>query len=346
MTDDPARRSNPRGPREGDDPLEASRMSFGDHLEELRSCLILALLGLVVGAVVALVFGKDILEFIYRPLLRVQYANGLTPQLQVLAPTAAFTAYLKIGLLAGLILSAPWVLHQIWRFVASGLYQHERRFVRLLVPTSIGLFMLGVVFFYYIVLPAVLHFFIYFNKTFGAPDLAPTALQRLLLPTEQPAVQATPLTEGVTVPVLPEDPPEPKTGDVWVNATMRRMVVQTDTGPLSAPMEPGTTPRPMQSQFAIDFYISFVLMLALAFGIAFETPVVVFFLAWSGIVTTDAMKRGRKYVLLATVFAAALLTPPDVISQLLLAGPMYLLFELGVRAATLVERKSTPDGGG
>lgn len=346
MTDDPARPSDPTSTNETGDPLETSRMSFGDHLDELRDCLIRALLGLMVGAVVALFFGKDILELIYRPLLRVQYANGLTPQLQVLAPTAAFTAYLKIGLLAGLILSAPWVLHQLWRFVAIGLYKHERRFVRLLLPTSVGLFTLGVLFFYFIVLPAVLHFFVLFNKTFATPDLEPTALQRLLLPSEQPAVPSTPLMEGVKVPVLLEDPPEPETGDVWINATMRRMVVQTESGPLSTPMEPGTTPRPMQSQFAIDFYVSFVLMLALAFGIAFETPVVVFFLAWSGIVTTDAMIRGRKYVLLATVFAAAMLTPPDVISQLLLAGPMYLLFELGVRVATLVERKNPGDGGG
>ena len=104
-------------------------------------------------------------------------------------------------------------------------------------------------------------------------------------------------------------------------------------------MIPGTTSDPMQSQFAVDFYISFVLMLALAFGIAFETPVVVFFLAWSGIVPTATMVRSRRYILLGTVIASALLTPPDIISQMLLAGPMYLLFELGVLVARFAERK-------
>ena len=101
----------------------------------------------------------------------------------------------------------------------------------------------------------------------------------------------------------------------------------------------------LHSQFALDFYISFVLMLALAFGIAFETPVVVFFLAWTGIVTTAAMGRARRYVLFATVILAAMLTPPDVISQLLLAGPMYLLFELGIFVARITERKPVDASG-
>ena len=85
-------------------------MSFGDHLEELRSCLVRALLGVVAATIFALIFGKEILNFICLPLLIVQYVNKLPPQLQVLAPAAGFTAYLKIGLLSGLILAMPWVL--------------------------------------------------------------------------------------------------------------------------------------------------------------------------------------------------------------------------------------------
>ena len=95
----------------------------------------------------------------------------------------------------------------------------------------------------------------------------------------------------------------------------------------------------MQSQFAIDYYVSFVLVLALAFGIAFETPIVVLFLAWSRLVSTRTMARGRRYVLLGTVVVAAVLTPPDIISQLLLALPIYLLFELGLLVARTTERK-------
>ena len=99
------------------------------------------------------------------------------------------------------------------------------------------------------------------------------------------------------------------------------------------------TSTAMQSRFALDYYISFVLMLALGFGVAFETPVVVYFLARTGLVTTTAMKRVRRYVFLGAVISAAMLTPPDIISQLLLAGPMYLLFELGLLIAQAVERR-------
>lgn len=345
MTDNPARSPNAASDTVVDQAVETSRMSFGDHLDELRTCVVRALVGLVIATIFSLVYGREILEIIYRPLMIVQYANGLPPQLQVLAPTAAFTSFLKIGFLSGLILAMPWVIYQIWRFVALGLYRHERRFVRLLVPASLGLFVLGVVFLYFIVLPIVLQFFISFNQAFVTPDLTPTAFQKLLLSDREPTPTTTDILQGVQLPILQEDPANPKSGDAWVNATTRRLVVQTDSGMMSTSLETGSSSTPMQSQFAIDFYVSFVLMLALAFGIAFETPIVVFFLAWTGIVTTAAMRRGRRYVLLCTVIAAAILTPPDVISQLLLAGPMYLLFELGLLVARLAEGKVATDGG-
>ena len=329
----------------GEGSTETSRMSFGDHLDELRSCLFRALAGVAVTTVVSLVFGQQVLEIICRPLLIVQHLNGLTPSLQVLAPTAAFTAYLKIGFLSGLIVAMPWVLYQIWRFVMTGLYANERRFMRMMVPTSVGLFVTGVLFLYFIVLPIVLHFFINFNQSFDVPSLEPTTVQQWLLPGTADDAPVESVQATLDLPVLEEDPVDPRPGQVWVNRPMRRLMVQTDTGVLSTPLEPGATPTAMQSQFAIDFYVSFVLMLALAFGIAFETPVVVFFLAWSGIVPVATMVKGRRYVLLATVVAAALLTPPDVISQLLLAGPMYLLFEVGLLVARATTTKTAPASG-
>ena len=153
-------------------------------------------------------------------------------------------------------------------------------------------------------------------------------------PIENPIIHS---TFGYAAQVVIMDP---ETGDMWINSTTRRLIVQTKTGPLSTPMESGASSTTMASQFALDFYVSFVLMLALAFGIAFETPIVVYFLVRSGIVPRATMARSRRYVLLGTVIAAAMLTPPDVISQLLLAGPMYLLFELGLFVARVAERKA------
>src|SRR5262245_29513373 len=112
------------------DPVDAARMSFGDHLEELRSCLIRALIGIALASAVALWFGRTVLAVLFWPLFMVQRANVMQPRLQSLSPTDAFSAYFKMSLLAGLIISMPWILHQAWRFVASGLYPRERQFAR------------------------------------------------------------------------------------------------------------------------------------------------------------------------------------------------------------------------
>jgi sec-independent protein translocase protein TatC len=341
MTEERAQPSG-TGSAAADDTLhERSRMSFGDHLDELRNCLIRATLGMVLGAIVCLIFGKQILGILCQPLLFVQAVNDLQPRLQTLAPTTAFVAYLKIGFLSGLILAMPWVLYQIWRFVELGLYSHERRFVRSLIPASMGLFVVGVLFLYFIVLPIILQFFISFNKGFGMPELAPTTFQRLLLPERgfSPPVAEESDASELKLRLLKDDPETSADGDAWVNTTTGRLIIKTPTGVLSTPLEPGATSPTMHSQFALDYYISFVLVLALAFGIAFETPIVVFFLAWTRLVPTAKMVSGRRYVLFGAVVMAAMLTPPDVISQLLLAGPMYLLFELGIVVARLTERK-------
>lgn len=339
----PAERTNHDEAALPPDPVvDASRMSFGDHLDELRSCLVRALLGVGLGTVLALYFGREILEIVFRPLLLVQYANGLQPRVQVLSPTGAFTTYLRLAFLSGLVLTMPWVLHQGWRFVSAGLYARERRFVRRLLPASMVLFSMGVLFLYFVVLPLVLHFFINFNKRFNVPELAPAGIQRLLLAEDKPAAVPTSAIDLAKVPVLETPPPNPQIGDAWVDGGTRRLCIQSAAGVLSAPLETGTGGS-LHSEFALDYYISFVLMLALGFGLAFQTPIVVFFLAWSGLLPAAAMARGRRYVLFAVVALAAVMTPPDVISQLLLAGPMYALFELGLLVAKRVSEPASDE---
>ncbi len=321
-----------------DDPVESARMSFGDHLDELRSCLIRALIGFALAAAVALYYGAHVLDVIFRPLLIVQRANGLQPRLQALGPTDVFAAYMKVSILTGLIVSMPWLLYQVWRFVAAGLYPTERRFVRLLTWSSSGLFLVGVLFLYFLVLPIVLQFFVSFNRGFDAASITISPLQRMLI--QVPAAQPIPDSAGQIgrLPVLSQNPSQPQDGDAWVNSETRRLCVKTPLGVLSSPLEPGAEAPAVFSEFAIDFYIAFVLQLSIAFGVAFETPLVVCFLAWVGIVSADTMARSRRYVLFAIVVVAAVITPPDVVSQLMLSVPMYLLFEVGVRVARIAER--------
>lgn len=338
--------SQPKSTQRHDDIDDGTRMTFGDHLEELRRSIIKALLGVVVAAAVCLIFGKEILSAICAPLWRVQLANGLPPQLQVLSPTAAFTAYLKIALLAGLIVAMPWVFQQIWNFISSGLYAHERRFAKLFfIPGSL-LFALGVAFVYFVVLPVVLQFFISFNKSFEATDLTPGALQRLLLTNPVEPEEAVAAPSLIQLPVVAQDPKDAKPGDAWINESTRTLMIRTRTGLLSTPLHVGSMPSPVQSQFAIDFYISFVLMLCLGFGVAFETPIAVFFLARTGIVPIGMMQRARRYVILGCIMFGAVLTPPDVISQMLLAGPMYGLFEIGLFVARVAERRAAVHAAG
>ncbi len=239
-------------------------MSLGDHLEELRLRLILALLGLGAGLVIGLIFGAHIISFIEIPFVQAMTSQGYEARLQTLAPADGFISYVKIALIAGFIISSPWVFYQIWMFVAAGLYKHERRFVYLAAPFSAVLFITGALFFMFIVAPVTLTFLIQFNE------------------------------------------------DV-LN---------------------------VRSQFTFAYYISFITLLTLVFGIAFQTPIAIYFLHRTGIVSTRALKKSRRYVILTTVIVAAIATPsPDPISQITLAVPLYLLFELGLLLGTIADHR-------
>ena len=237
-----------------------STMSLGDHLEELRSRLILALVGLAVGAIICLFFGSKIITFIEKPYTNIM---GAEARLQTLAPADGFVSYIKISLIAGLLLSSPWVFYQLWMFIAAGLYPNEKRYVRLATPFSAVLFVAGALFFILVVAPITLGFLVKFNE-------------RVL---------------GVS------------------------------------------------SSFTFRNYISFVTTLMLVFGLGFQTPIAIFTLSRTGLVSIQALRRSRKYVLLAIFVVAAMATPPDVISQVTLAVPLYLLFELGILLSYIANRR-------
>ena len=184
-------------------------------------------------------------------------------QLQVIAVAAGIISYIKIALIAGLLISSPWVFYQLWMFVAAGLFPHEKRYVNIAAPFSAVLFVTGALFFLFVVAPLTLRFLVSFN-------------QRVL--------------------------------DV-------------------------------NSQFTFQHYISFVSHLMLVFGLAFQTPTAIFFLNRTGLVSIAALNKSRKFVVLAIFIVAAMATPPDVISQITLAVPLYLLFELGILLSYIASRR-------
>ncbi len=240
------------------DPLDTT-MSLGDHLEELRARLILALLGLAIGTILCLFLGGKIIGIIQKPYIQVM---GEAAPMQSISPAEGFASYMKIALISGLILSAPWVFYQLWMFVAAGLYPHERRYVQVAVPFSAALFISGALFFLFVIARITLQFFVTFNE-------------KIL---------------GV------------------------------------------------ESRFTFPNYISYVTMLMLVFGIAFQTPIAIFILTRSGLISIRTFSKSRKYIILIVFILAAVLTPPDPFSQVSLAIPLYALFELGILLSWLSER--------
>ena len=323
-------------------------MSFGEHLEELRSRLILLLLGAVVGLIVCFVFRGRIMGWLVAPLDVALASQGQPRQLVALQPAEPFIVVFKMCFICGLILSAPWGLWQIWAFVSAGLYQHERQFVRRIAPASIGLFFLGVVFLFYVVLPVVLNFLISIRSWVPEPRAERRTVARWLLPgvegetatsqpTTRPAGEQTDLVG--TLPLVTEDPADPESGRAWVNLRQKTLKVQIGDHTYETDLSRSTGGAFVQPGFALSYYISFVTHLAFGFGVGFQVPIVVVFLGTMGIVSVDRMSRARRYVIFGMVLIAALVTPPDVTSQLLLAGPMILLYEVGLLVTRIMIRR-------
>ncbi len=239
--------------KEYDPESELVSMSLGDHLEELRHRLMLALVGLVLGVAVSLFFGEYFFKMIMFPYHQAMEKAGYKPNLLALKPMEQFIIYLKICMVAGLVFSSLWVFYQAWAFVSAGLYRHERRWVKVAAPVSGLLFVTGAVFFMLAVAPMMMNFCVKFNV-------------------------------GVEY------------------------------------VQPGV--------YALAEYVNFMLLLTLIFGLAFQMPIAIVFAEMIGIVTIRQLSEFRKFAILGIVIVAAAITPsPDVISQIALAVPLYMLYE-------------------
>ena len=139
------------------------QMSLGDHLEELRVRLILAILGLVVGLVICLFFGDIFLTIITRPYEEAMQQTQHEPVLIAIQPAEKFLVYLKTSLLFGLLISSPWVFYQLWAFISAGLYSEEKKYIRFIVPISAVLFVAGAAFLIKVIAPVTMLFFIGFD---------------------------------------------------------------------------------------------------------------------------------------------------------------------------------------
>ena len=239
-------------------------MSLGDHLEELRTRLILAIIGLVVSLVVCMFFSRFFLSLMAKPYLYALQQAGMKPMLQAITLSEKFMVYMKTALLFGVVFSSPWIIYHLWKFISAGLYPKERKLVHIITPVCASLFIAGAAFYLFLIAPMVIKFFVSF--------------------------------------------------DTGINF--------------------------VQTQVTLASYINFMFSMTLVFALTFQMPIAIVAANWIGIVSLENLRKARKYVLLAIFIIAAIVTPPDVISQIALAVPLYVLYELAIVFCVLTNRKS------
>ncbi len=335
--------------------VDESRMSFGDHLEELRMRLLLALAGPLLVSVGTLYYGRALVSWLQQPLAQVQAALDLPTQTYAFTPLTGFAVYMKVSLVSGLIIAFPWVAYQLWKFVESGLYAHERKVAYIIAPFSAVMSVAGVLFLYYLLLPISLAFFLFFNSSFppaevpdpgeggwwqvltgltvrgsgfsGADDALSGADAPPMIASEPHAIQ---------IPTLSIDPTDPTEGQLWIKAPEHELRAYIGGEVYRyLPFKVGSS---VQSMLGLNDYINLVALLALGVVVAFQLPVVMLILGWSGVVDPHWLGRYRKYCLFGCAAVGAVLTPADPISMLVLAVPLYTLFELGLMLMRLTYR--------
>jgi sec-independent protein translocase protein TatC len=296
-------------------------MGLGEHLDDLRRRVIYALIGIVPVLAVAIAFGQELFQLCLRPVQDALAGAGEPAVMIAPGVLEGFGGFFKVCLVATLIVGGPWVIYQLWLFIAPGLYKQEKRFAQLLAPFSTLMAIGGVTFGYLVVLPLMLGFLVQFNAK--------------LLPATPTSAVAPAGVVLASTPILDNDPPDATPGQMWVNRPMRelRIAMKLDDKPDSKVVVMGMplVASALQQQFRVSDSLDFVLFTLGAMALGFQTPVVVLVLGWAGIVDPKMLGKLRKHAFAGSAIAAAILTPsPDPVSMMILAIPMYLLYELGV----------------
>jgi sec-independent protein translocase protein TatC len=236
-------------------------MGFLDHLEELRKRIVYSIIAVGVGTGLSWGYRERIYAVMQKPIMDALRNHGLAEKLVYLNPTDPFNLYLKIAILAGLFLTSPFVLYQVWMFISPGLYRKEKRYVMPFMVSTITLFTLGGYFGYRIAYPRALDFFIGFSGQF-------------------------------------------------------------------------------QPMITVGEYTQLFLSIVLGMGLIFEMPILVFFLAFMGIMTPSFMVKNFRYAILVIFVLAAIVTPtPDIVNMCVFAAPMLALYALSIGVAWIVHPK-------
>jgi sec-independent protein translocase protein TatC len=318
----------------GFDP-DSYRMTVGEHLEELRSRLIRAMIGFFAALIVCFLFYERVIWYFCKPLIQAYNKHELNPQLIVDEVGEGFMVAIKISMIVAAAVAGPWILYQLWQFVAAGLYPHERKYVTKYLPLSMTLLVSGMLFVYFLVLPWTLDFFLGWNKTIPLDFPGQSANT---FNAAAPTTQAT----AVEVPIIEGTPSGLSKGRsyLWVDPKSHRLMFFHQDSLRIIPFNADTL---LGQEYKLSHYMDLVVMMLITFGLSFQLPLAVLTLERIGIVDVDALRSGRRYVYFAMVVAAAVITPGDVITATIaLMFPLIGLYELGIWLATLGRPKAEP----
>ena len=318
----------------GFDP-DSYRMTVGEHLEELRTRMVRGLAGFFIAFAVCFYFSDYTINFFCRPLITVLKASDVNPQLIAPDVTEGFMVAIRVSLVTGAAVAGPWMLYQLWQFVAAGLYPHERKYVTRYLPLSIVLLVAGMVFVYLVVLPFTLRFFVGYIVNMPL-HLTP---ERSQVTTGQgPATApAFPDASIVVYPGVPQGLPE---GVLLYDTVEQRLKVKLDG---LVRVLPFNSTNLLAPEIELGKYISLVVMMLISVAIAFQLPLVVLLLERIGIVEVADLRASRRYVYFAIVVVSAVISPGDAITvTVALVGPLILLYEFGIWLAVLGKPKATP----
>ncbi|MEJ6479155.1 MAG: twin-arginine translocase subunit TatC [Octadecabacter sp.] len=264
------------------DDIEDSSAPLIEHLAELRTRLMRCALGFFIGMIICFSFGGIILDFLLMPIEKTMRSLGNpNPVMQYTAPQEYFFTLIRISMVGGLMLSFPVIAHQMWRFVAPGLYRNEKSAFLPFIVASPALFLIGAAFAHYVVIPLAMAFFL------GFADF-PSYVSALL------AGEGTDLALDKGV-------------DIVFNGKVNES-------------------------------LDITLKMIVAFGLCFQLPVLLTLMGKAGLASSRGLRKTRKYAVVGILIVAALVTPPDVTTQLILFVVVFGLYEISIHLVAYVER--------
>ena len=340
-----------------DDHPDRYSMSFGDHLEDLRRRVLWGLAVPLPVAVILFFVSDPLIVWLYQPLDGVLETFDLPRRLQSLGPAEVLAIKIKLSLIFAAVLSAPWIVWQAWLFVRPGLYRHERRFVNFLIPGSAVLTVAGVSLMYFGMLPLMLQVLVLFGASLATGSGAQT---------DDPRVAAI-LQSAPSIELRIDHPETPEPGDVWLMWPQLELFVAVEAaieeGEETAEGNgvPGGNPAPatgsveivrvaqsrgsmITQEFRLTTYVNFVLILMIGIVIAFQMPLVILLAGWLGLVTDKSLRAKRKYALFVCAIVAAVITPADALSMVIMLIPLAALYELSILLLIFAPASAVAEG--